>query len=99
MLLHSENILYIDSVPGIAAIRLIFIFCVLNVGQVPGAKESQDVKGSKSDRNKTKKTPTPPVNKVEEIEIRDKKIIECFQKTGLFDSFKSYFDETYTDVL
>ena len=57
MLLHSENILYIDSVPGIAAIRLIFIFCVLNVGQVPGAKESQDVKGSKSDRNKTKKTP------------------------------------------
>jgi hypothetical protein len=26
---------------------------------------------------------------VEEIEIRNKKIIECFQKTGLFDSCKA----------
>jgi hypothetical protein len=43
----------------------------LNVSQAPGAKEGQDVKGSKSDKNKTKKAPTPPVNKVEEIEIRD----------------------------
>jgi hypothetical protein len=71
MSLHSENTLYIESVPGIAAIRLIFIFCTLNVSQAPGAKEGQDVKGSKSDKNKTKKAPTPPVNKVEEIEIRD----------------------------
>jgi hypothetical protein len=89
MLLHSENILYIDSVPGIAAIRLIFIFCILNVDQAPGTREGQDVKGSKTGQNKTKKATTPPEDKVEEIEIRDNKIIECFQKSGLFDSFKA----------
>ena len=89
MLLHSENILYIDSVPGIAAIRLIFIFCILNVDQAPGTREDQDVNDSKTGQNKTKKAPTIPEDKVEEIEIRNKKIIECFQKTGLFDSFKA----------
>jgi len=93
MSLHSENILYIDSVPGIVAIRLIFIFCILNVGQAPGTKQGQDVKGSKTGQNKTKKSPTLLVNKVEEIGIRNK-IMECLWKTGLFETLKAKGVET-----
>ena len=101
MLLHSENILYIDSVPGIAAIRLIFIFCILNVGQAPGAKPGQDIKGSKTGP-KTPQVKEPDIPKVHqsqdkwidiEITTRDKKI-ECLWKTELFDSFKAKGVET-----
>ena len=60
----------------------------MNVDKASGTKEGKDVKGSKTGKNKTKKVPTPPVDKVEEIEIRNK-IMECLQKTGLFKTVKA----------
>ena len=109
MLLHSENILYIDSenilyidsVPGIAAIRLIFIFCILNVDQASGAKQGQDIKGSKIDPKipQVKKPGIPKVHQSRDtwidIEITTRnKIIECLWKTELFDSCKAKGVET-----
>jgi hypothetical protein len=62
----------------------------LNVDKASGTKEGKDVKGSKTGQNKIKSVApkTPPVDKGEEIEMRDK-ITECLWKNGLFETVKA----------
>jgi hypothetical protein len=62
----------------------------LNVDKASGTKEGKDVKASKTGQNKIKSVApkTPPVDKVEEIEMRDK-ITACLWKTGLFETVKA----------